>query len=56
MVDPRALGGIVSTLALTMLVLHIVLSIALDWVATRLAIKSIRKGSETAPCISISKS
>lgn len=32
MVDLRALGGIVSTLALTMLTLHIVLSIALDWI------------------------
>ena len=32
MVDLRALGGIISTLALTILALHIVLSIALDWV------------------------
>lgn len=32
MVDLRALGGIVSTLAFTMLALHIVLSIALDWI------------------------
>lgn len=32
MVDLRALGGIVSTLALTILSLHIVLSIALDWI------------------------
>ena len=32
MVDLRALGGIVSTLALIILILHIVLSIALDWV------------------------
>lgn len=32
MVDLRAFGGIVSTLALTIAILHIVLSIALDWI------------------------
>lgn len=32
MVDLRALGGIVSTLVLIITILHIVLSIALDWI------------------------
>lgn len=32
MVDFQAMGGIVSTLALLLIVLYIVLSIALDWI------------------------